>query len=618
MTLHLIGIIGLLVLGLPGWQLARAARLPCPLLVGLLAGSAALVTLVLAAQLSGLRLNVFTIGPAWMLWLVASLLWARSITARSVGQPPREPAPSTFRFTDLWPWLIALPAIAGVIYRTLQNPLFGWDTKMRWGSLAEQMWLRETLAFYPPVSAADFGIYFWPDGIPPLVSSSYFGLFSFAGSMRAELTSAVTIAQFVLLLGATGSLARRLFSPAAGGWAVALLGVTPLAAWATSMGQETGFTALALVGLLLYLPRTAAEETRAAMLTAGLAAAVGSLAREYGWVFFALGLGLGCWRGLSRKGLGWYCGVVALTALPWYARNFALTGNPVFNLSISGLFPVNEAHTALMEVFRLHFTVMKQYHNWPLATLFGCAAVTVTAVASIVRFRRRTIAPALAIGIVAFLWITSVPYTAGGIAYSMRVLNPALAIAAALGGAALAAGLAAPRRRTAGVVVLAALGICSVPHTLVLPLTPKEPTAEAWIHTWFTGDGSAAVVEKLRYDGLRVVARHVGNGRVLALGYNPELTHLGVASAPPWSPDASFLFDRSIPPPTVWQRLKANRFTHVIIFKSPLNRSYLIDSPAFADASTQTLIPVMDNQGFMLFAIGASAPAVSTAPAQGR
>lgn len=597
MTEILTGTLGLALLVLPGWRLAHAHRLRLPALLGLLGGGLALLTMVLLLQLLGSALNAITIGASWLAWSLVALLLARRAAAKFSQIPQNSRAP--FRLADAWPWLIALPVIAAVVYRAMAHPLFGTDTHFRWGFLAEQMWTRGHLSFYPPVSAAGFEIYAWPDGIPPLVSSIYFALYCLAGGITPAVTGPVVAVQFVLLLVATGALARRMFSAAAGNLAVALLGVTPLAAWAVAMGQETGFTALALVGLFLYLPIDRDEETRAAMIAAGVAAAVGAVAREYGWAFVALGLGLAWRRGLSARGLAWFAGVVAATAVPWYARNYVLSGNPFFNLSAGGLFPVNEAHAALMANYREHFAFMRQLGDWGLRPFLTCAVVALAAAAGAARFFRPARPLVLVILVVGALWVASVPYTAAGIMYSLRVLNPALALGAVLGGAALAGWTPAPRWRTVALALLALLGLDAALRTLVLPDRPYRRTPAEW----FTADLVPSEHERQKQPLFDEIARHLGRGRLLTLSLDPAMPRHGLAAVPPWSPDVAFIFDRTLSPAVVWRRLAAAGISHVLIAKGEINRRYLEGSPAFTAATSQDLRVVMNKDELVLFAI---------------
>jgi hypothetical protein len=494
---------------------------------------------------------------------------------------------------------VALPTLAAVFFRALARPLFGADTPFRWGFLAEQMWQRETLSFYPPVTPAALEIYAWPDGIPPIVSSIYFGLYCLGGKAEPAVTGPVAATQFVLLLLATGALARRLFSAAAQSWAIALLGVTPLAAWATAMGQETGLMALGVVGIFLYLPRDPAEENLGAMVATGVALAVTALAREYGWAFVVIGLGVAGQRRLSPRAIAVAAAVVALTAAPWYVRNWLLSGNPFFNLGTGGIFPVNEAHAALMSIYQRHLSFGRQLAAGGFLDLANALVILVAGLAGAWRFRRIT--PSLVITFTAgiALWIVSVGYTAAGFTAAMRVLNPALALAGVLGGAWLADKTITPARRQFALALLAVLGLDAFIRTLVLPHYPYDRAPLAW----FSVDVPPADYQARRQASFQDVARHVGRGRLLALGANNVMTRLGVNSAPPWSPDAAFLFERNVDPAAAWRRLRALGFTHVLISKGEMNRDYLGTSPVFNAATGRELAPVVENDEFVLFAI---------------
>jgi len=596
MALLLIGILGIAFLGFPGWFVARAHGLRLPALLGLLAGALALVTLILLLQLAGARLSALNVGIGWAAWGLAAAWFGRR-TAESPSSAP--PAPAPLRITDLWPWLIALPTLAAVFYRVLAHPLFGVDTPFRWEFLAAQMWQRGTLSFYPPVSPADFEIYAWPDGIPPLVSSLYFALYCLADGVKPAVTNPLVIGQFILLLAATGALGRRLFAPTAANWAIALLGATPLAAWATAMGQETGIIALALVGLFLYLPAHRAEETRAAMIASGLALAVAALAREYGWALVLLGLGLAWKRGLSRRGLVALTGVVVVTAVPWYARNFILTGNPLYNLSLAGLFPFNSAHAALMTIYREHFALSQQLAEWGAWPFLNCAVVAIATGLGLIGHLRRTWSLALAILLVGVVWLNSVGYTAAGLMFSLRVLNPALALGAVIGGAALADLTATKRAQRVAFLLLALIGVDAALHTLVLPDRPYRHTPAEWL----TSDAVSPEAKLRQEELLRAVARHVGHGRLLALGPNHLFARFGVAAVPPWSPDVAFIFDATLPPAVIWRQLAEADVRHVLISKGDLNRQYLEASPAFQASTERNLKVLLDTPDFVLFAI---------------
>jgi hypothetical protein len=175
---------------------------------------------------------------------------------------------------------------------------------------------------------------------------------------------------------------------------------------------------------------------------AGLAAGTGALAREYGLAYLALGaFALGWWRAGWRS-LTVFVATAALVAGPWYLRNGLKTGNPLYPFDFAGLLPTNPVYrefnqivAASHSVFAAPGIILPQ-----LATLAAVLAGVPLAL-GLVRggTRWREHAPWL-VALVASLalWLWSVALTAGGFVYSTRVLTPAIALGAVLGGAWLA------------------------------------------------------------------------------------------------------------------------------------------------------------------------------------
>ena len=590
------GLIALVLLTAPGWWIARRHRLPLPALAGFVGGGVLLLTLVLVLQLAGLSLTRRTLGAAWLIWSLAAWLVVRRSPP---GEAPVPNAAAADRLSALERAILlvaVIPILSVIVWRATTHPLFGVDTGFRWGHLAELMWTQGTLSFYPPVTDADYTLYVWPDGIPPLVSSLYFGVYALAGRIARPATSPLVVAQFLLLLAATGALARRFFSIRAAAFAVALLAVTPLAAWATAMGQETGFTALSLVMLMLYLPRDRTEENPAAMIAAGIAISAGALARQYGWAFVLLGVVLAIRRGLSVRGLAWFAAPVLVFVVPWYARNFAATGNPLFNHSLGGLFPINAAHERLMAIYRDAYRFLPQLREQPAVIFENCAAVLVAGLAGAVLFFRRARGLILASLLVIALWFISVRDTAAGLANSLRVLNPALAIGAALGGAACAQILAG-RRRVLALIVIAALSADAALRALTLPNNTYRLEPAKWLEV---DHAVEAFQDRPVYHEL---VRRTAGARVLALGPNVYLAKLGLAVEPPWSPGMAFLFDRRIPAADGRARLFASGVRYVLIAKGSLNQTYLEQCPALAEATSAELTPVFDRDNLLLLAL---------------
>ncbi len=571
----LIGTLGLAALVAPGWLVARAARVPVPWIAGFIGSAVTLVALILACDATGIPLRFTTVGPLWSFLTLAAVWFHRRVSPR--------PSPNTAPLSPgAWRehaplWLPLLPVLAVVIYRATAQPLFGVDTIFRWNYLAEQMLARGTLGFYPPITAADFEIYAWPDGIAPLVSSQYFWLYTLAGAARPGLTGPLVVFQFIALVLATHALAQRFFSARAAAFAVALLAASPVVVWATAMGQETGLTALSFVALLLYLPRDRSEESRGLLVAAGLAAGLGALAREYGLVVPVFGLALCAARRLSLRGTLWFAAVAALAALPWYARNGTATGNPVYNLAVGGLFPINEVHVWLNESFRAEFGWAHLPPEAPRLFLTNSLAGLFGALVGGALFFRPARALLIAIALVVVLWIASVAYTAAGFIATLRVLNPAFALAAVLGGAALARWIPAQSGRAAAIVGLTLLAGDAALRALALPANVYRVPPRSWLTL------GGAIHEFHARPAYRELAQLAGAERLLVLGPNALLTRQGARTVPLWSPEVRWLFDATLPPLEIGRRLRSQNIGYVVLNSGPANERFLARSAFFRD-----------------------------------
>ncbi len=560
-----LGMVGAGAVVMPGWLIARKARLPVPLLAGFLAGAVGLTSIVLALDAAGLRLGLHSVAAGWLLLTLAASWWHWRQAA-----PPGMPAGLELRVGEYWPLFACLvPAFGVAVYRACAQPLFGADTIFRWNYLAEQMLARGTLAFYPPVTANDYEIYAWPDGIPPTISTLYFWCYAVAGAARPALTAPVIILQFCLVVAGTHAVTRRWFSERAAAFACALLVTSPLVVWASVMGHETGFMTIAVAGLLVYLPSTRETESLLPLVFAGLAAGAAALAREYGLVFPWLGLALGMARGLSWQGLAIYGSAAALASLPWYARNWLHTGNPLFNHGVGGLFPVNEVHAWLGAVYRQEFG----WGNLPAQALRLLAAnswsVAVGGLIGAWHFVRqgRVLIAFMLVGIT--LWIASVSHTAAGFTYSLRVLAPALLLAASLGGAVLAARAQTSRALAAVALVLAVLGLDSAARALVLPANAHRLPPRIWAQV------GNALHEYHADPAFGAIARLAGNQRMLVFGPNALLTKYGARTLPLWSPEVRFLFNSKCTRRELAIRLRQANVGWILLNHGHVNERFL-------------------------------------------
>ncbi len=585
-----LGLIALAALLLPGWITARAARVPQPLLAGFIGSTVALVGVVLLLNAVGVSLTLTHGGAAWLVLAIGAAWMGRKSIFPTSGSRPHHP----WAWRAHWPlFLVLVPALGVVVYRAVAQPLSGIDTVFRWNYLAQQMLAHGTLGFYPPVTAADYEIYAWPDGIAPAVSSLYFWTYALAGAARPALTAPLVICQFCLLVVAAFALARRLFSDRAAAFACALLACSPVVAWATAMGQETGLTAISLTALLCYLPRHRGEETTGTVVAAGLAAGLGALAREYGFAFILLGFVLVVVRRLSWRSRLLFTGTALLAALPWYVRNWVRTGNPLFNLDLAGWFPVNAAHAWMNQSYQAEFswTHLPAAAGWFL--LINCSVGLLGGLAGALGHFRPGRALLAASLVVVGLWFASLGYTAAGFTTAVRVLSPALVLGAVLGGAACARWIPAQRHLAGASLALGLLAVDAALRALTLPGTVyKIPPAD-----WLTA--GRAVHDYHARPVYREIARRAGPQRILVLGPNALLTLQGARTLPLWSPEVGFLFDARLTPEETARRLRAAGIGFILLNRGAANERYLAHSPYFREPGN-TLRAVQLDEMYLL------------------
>ncbi|MBL9200862.1 MAG: glycosyltransferase family 39 protein [Opitutaceae bacterium] len=523
----------------PGWLLGRALGAPTGP-AGLFLGSVAILTnLILTLDALGLALTR------------TNVLLGLAVVCAGLGLAARRPAPD-LALTGASPglhraWLIA-PAIAlaGLAWKAIEHPLFGYDTIFRWDFLARQMWEQGTLQFYPAVTPGDFLIYGWPDGLAPAVACLYFWAYQGLGAVHAGATVPVVLLQVALLFWAVHDLAARLAGRAAGLAASALLATSSLVLWGSGMGQETGLTALALVGVLLFAERHRTEPGARWCAWAGIAAGVGALAREYGIVFVALGaLAL---AGQRASGRGWlaYLGAFAVVAAPWYLRNAARTGNPLWPHSFGGWLPDNRVHTDYMRAVADFWGPGSS--SWPPFAGLGTAVLlSIVVVASAVvgawRLPARRTWPMLAAAVtVTLLWAWSLSSTSAGHLYALRVLTPGVAIGAVIGGAEVG------RWTRPAVVWLGALvcAVAAVDAAARVWFLPAKPWSAWWTvppGQWLQGrDAGNRWNHDPNWDTLVAAA----GGRPVLVSdpfTHVALTKRGAKAIPLFSPDVAFLFD---------------------------------------------------------------------------
>ena len=454
---------------MPGWILGRMFKTPFALATAFLGSAALLFNLVLLLDSVGLSLNLVTVGCSYSALTAALALWAGR-RSTPLGIPSGLPTPP--RGIE-WLWLVPpVLALASIAARDVIEPLSGNDNAFRWDYLARLILTHHSLAAYPPVRMEDFDLYSWCDGIPPLAPFLNYLIYAVAGSGAPGLITLRAVGEALLLGGLVCRFAGDLWGRAAGWAALSVLGSCTLLIWGIAIEQETGLTAIALVAMLLFLehPGAGKDEGHSLVAWAGVASGVGAISREYGLYFVILGAGLVLYRRGARNLFRFLLPAMAV-ASPWYVRNWIKTGDPVFP-ALGRFFPTNPVHGEIMRDIASYWGFRSSpfpLRDVPLELVATAGAVLVLGACGLVllRFRARGILPAIVL--VGSLWVWSMPLTAGGWSYSMRVLLPALALGSVLAGWI---GTVADRTRAALAILLCVLSVDSARRAWFLPDFP--------------------------------------------------------------------------------------------------------------------------------------------------
>jgi hypothetical protein len=568
-----------LILGLflPGYCIARALRHKLPWASAFPLSLLVLFHVIFWPGVFGLPLTLWTVLPI-LLAVTGGAAW---LARRSAASSKTEPAPPWDKLDRV---LLVSSGLVGLVLlaRSLISPLIGFDTRFRWDFLAQRMLALGRFDFYPPLSPADFRTYFFVDGIPPLVSFTHWWLYASAGQYLPTLIAIFVTAQFACALVFTYGAASALYSRRAGILAAATLAACPLFFKAVVLGQETGLTALAIAAMLYFIVSAQEESDVPAMVSAGLAAALCALSREYGWIALISGAIALLWRRRPLKQILIFAAVAASVAAPWYIRNWARTGNPFYSLSFAG-FPVNPVHVAILKLYNdlLGFSRWNG-DTWASLLSFVLIFATLQFVAGIpggfTHFRRNGYLIVIAFLLTA-VWVQSVGYTSGGISISTRVLSPMMVVLSVTA----AALLARITRRGAVVGVIIAFQIWTALHGVLYPNNPSALKLSEWSQNIFR-----PVKEDAEFQLADQFSKYLPAGaRVLSdsAHLHAALIDKGVEVVPVWSPEVSFLFTAS--PEESERRLRDLHIVNVGYYPRSLNTRYLVSASPFYAALPQ-------------------------------
>lgn len=590
---------------LPGVGWALAGRWPLPWLAAGVISALALFSGVVGFALAGIPITLPTLG-GWLM-LVGSAggwrWWRRRKTAPKADR----------NRTEWWLALPVLPLVAVAVWRACAQPLWSADAVFRWNRLAELIVRTGHLDYYPATTTGDFSLYFWADGIAPLVSGVYAWVYLAMGTTDEVWTAIPVLLQVAGLLALLYQLGRE-WSGDRGGWlACGLGGATMLLQFAFNLGQETGATTLGAGGMILYLLRWHKTRNAGLLVPAALGAALAACAREYGIVVIFAGA---AWLALAEKqwrGALWFGGWACLLPAVWHLRLWAFTGNPLYAQSFGGLLPTNAVFDGWMRNYQeLYGASLLQGAGW--VEIIRVAVFTALPALGgwwlgVVRWRREpgwslVLLVTLLIGLA---WLASVPFTAGGPFYSMRVLGPALLLGCAWGGAGLALWVPG-RRHLAGLMLgLSLFAVDASLRALTIPANPYTVAPRDWPTA---GDGIRR--DFLRRDaGLIREAARIAPGKVLSdsAGLASFFEARGGTYGPLWSPDVAWLFDAA-DRRDAGAGLRALGYSHLLLKRSEISTDFLAKTGVLPKLAAG-LRPVMANETFILFELQ---PAVPAAP----
>jgi hypothetical protein len=210
---------------------------------------------------------------------------------------------------------------------------------------------------------------------------------------------------------------------------------------------------------------------------------------------------------------------------------------------------------------------------------------------------RRSLAIVAGMLLFVAVWLSSIGYTAAGFSYSMRVLSPAILLAAVIGGGACARFVPAKKYLAGAVLAGCLFAVDASLRALVSPANVYKlpPTI------WFTYGGILRdeYAERPLY---RQIVHTVAGKRILVLGPNSLLTTLGAETAPLWSPEFSYLFAKGVPAKEVARRLAAAKVGFILLTRGSANATYLSHSPYFG-APGGTLAQVWSDDDLLLLRV---------------
>lgn len=499
-----------------------------------------------------------------------------------------------------------LPLVVVAVWKAVAQPLSGVDADFRWDHLARMMVSHEGLGFYPPQTAEDFGVYFWADGIPPLISSLYAWAYLVAGETHRGWTAIPVLGQWLAVLILVRKLGVLWGGGRAGGnWALLIAGATFLLQFAGNLGQETSSTAIG-AGVMLYgILRREAKGARSGSWIAGLGAALVASAREYGIAIALTGLVVHA-IAVRRAGRGWSdLRGWLLLVLPagWLLRTWIRSGNPWLSLSMGGVFPVNPIFHEWISGYRaLYGESLATVAGWQeigRLTLLAAAPAVAGWWAGLVMLRKQGgwLAGVAVSGATLVCWLLSVSYTAGGVFYAMRVLSPLLLLGCAWGGAVLARHLSSGGLRLAAAAGLGLIGIDASARALTATANPWTTPVAQWPSVGYAWQQEFWREQEPFFDTViaTIPGRFVGDAAGLQRLFAAE----GRDYVPWWSPEVREMF-LAEPAGDPIEVLRSRGITHMVFHRTAFTQQFLERTGVLARLDGR-IRGVLANDQFVVF-----------------
>ena len=426
-----------------------------------------------------------------------------------------------------------------------------------------------------------------PTARQPLVATVYWWLYSGWGAPFPALTSIAVCLQAVSCFALVYYAARTLYGATGGLIAAGALAGSSLFVYGVVIGQETGFTALSYAGQLAFAIAATRRPQAGSVILAGLFAGIGGARARYGPALAVCVAFRPRGRAIHAPLRAALHGRRRSVRAPLVCAELVQDGESALSVgsrrarlaSERGAVAAEQLVRRALRSGRLHDREM----GCAIAQRVGGRHQWRSYLVSWARSpRKRRGLPLLAAAAAgAGLWIWSIPYTVGGVEYSMRVLTPtvvALSVACGAWGPLVApmCGLSSSlvRRALFGVVTTVLLigGAYTVLYCATFPAAIQNLPAAIrdFRNTMFSRreypvaqlGGDLDVVKILNESGLPP-ERVLTDNCYLATALRRSSRFQPVMI---WSPEAAFIFDKSL---TQRRSGSVARRSHMVCFALP-------------------------------------------------